>query len=60
LIDMEVEPFLLSSVLAGVLAASLAVSSWAARRSRQYTMEQLHMLLSMPSSTARHRCLPWV
>ncbi len=30
------------AVLAGVLATSLAVSSWAARRSRQYTMEQLH------------------
>ena len=30
------------AVLAGVLAMSLAVSSWAARRSRQYTMEQLH------------------
>ena len=30
------------AVLSGVLAASLAVSAWAARRSRQYTMEQLH------------------
>ncbi len=30
------------AVLAGVLAVSMAVSAWAARRSRQYTMEQLH------------------
>ncbi len=30
------------AVLVGVLAASMAVSSWAIRRSRQYTMEQLH------------------
>lgn len=30
------------TVLAGVLAVSLAVSAWAVRRSRQYTMEQLH------------------
>ncbi|RZT25628.1 putative membrane protein [Mycobacterium sp. BK558] len=30
------------AVLSGVLAASLAASSWAARRNRQYTMEQLH------------------
>jgi putative membrane protein len=30
------------AVLCGVLAASLAVSSWAARRNRQYTMERLH------------------
>jgi len=30
------------AVLAGVLAASMAVSAWAIRRSRQYTMEQLH------------------
>ncbi|MGD9619662.1 MAG: YhgE/Pip family protein [Mycolicibacterium sp.] len=30
------------AVLSGVLATSLAVSAWAALRSRQYTMEQLH------------------
>ncbi|VEG57706.1 ABC-2 type transporter [Mycolicibacterium aurum] len=30
------------AVLAGLLAASLAASSWAARRNRQYTMERLH------------------
>ncbi|MGH3639246.1 MAG: YhgE/Pip family protein [Mycobacterium sp.] len=30
------------AVLCGVLAASLAASSWAARRNRQYTMERLH------------------
>ncbi len=30
------------AVLSGLLAASLAVSSWAARRNRQYTMERLH------------------
>lgn len=29
-------------VLAGLLAASLAASAWAARRNRQYTMERLH------------------
>ncbi len=29
-------------VLAGVLATSMAISAWAIRRSRQYTMEQLH------------------
>ncbi|MET0901145.1 MAG: YhgE/Pip domain-containing protein [Mycobacterium sp.] len=30
------------AVLAGLLAAALAASSWAARRNRQYTMERLH------------------
>ncbi|AFM19090.1 YhgE/Pip-like protein [Mycolicibacterium chubuense NBB4] len=30
------------AVLAGLLAASLAASAWAARRNRQYTMERLH------------------
>jgi putative membrane protein len=30
------------AVLAGVLAASLAASAWAARRNRQYTMERLY------------------
>ena len=30
------------AVLAGLLAASLAVSAWAARRNRQYTMTRLH------------------
>ncbi|HTM85678.1 MAG TPA: YhgE/Pip family protein, partial [Mycobacterium sp.] len=30
------------AVLFGVLAASLAASSWAARRNRQYTMDRLH------------------
>ncbi|MDQ1320035.1 MAG: putative rane protein, partial [Actinomycetota bacterium] len=29
-------------VLVSVLAVSMAVSAWAVRRSRQYTMEQLH------------------
>jgi len=29
-------------VLVGVLATSMAISAWAIRRSRQYTMEQLH------------------
>ncbi len=29
-------------VLGGVLVASVAASSWAARRNRQYTMERLH------------------
>ncbi|MDV3129837.1 YhgE/Pip domain-containing protein [Mycobacterium sp. 21AC1] len=29
-------------VLTGLLAASLAASSWAARRNRQYTMDRLH------------------
>lgn len=30
------------AVLVGVLAASMAVTAWGVRRSRQYTMEQLH------------------
>jgi putative membrane protein len=30
------------AVLVGLLAASLAASSWAARRNRQYTMQRLH------------------
>jgi putative membrane protein len=30
------------AVLAGVMLGSLAISSWAARRNRQYTMEQLY------------------
>lgn len=30
------------AVLTGILLASLAASSWAARRNRQYTVEQLH------------------
>lgn len=30
------------AVLTGVLAASLAVTAWSARRNRQYTMERLH------------------
>ena len=30
------------AVLCGVLAASMAISAWAIRRTRQYTMEQLH------------------
>ncbi|MGV0745248.1 YhgE/Pip family protein [Mycolicibacterium sp. XJ870] len=30
------------AVLVGLLAASLAASSWAARRNRQYTMDRLH------------------
>lgn len=30
------------AVLAGLLVAALAASSWAARRNRQYTMERLH------------------
>ena len=30
------------AVLSSVLAAALAISSWAARRNRQYTMERLH------------------
>ncbi len=30
------------AVLSGLLAVSLTASSWAARRNRQYTMEQLH------------------
>ncbi|WP_238395458.1 YhgE/Pip family protein, partial [Mycolicibacterium sp. CBMA 295] len=30
------------AVLTGVLAVSLAASSWAARRNRQYTMDRLH------------------
>jgi len=29
------------AVPTGVLAASLAISAWAARRNRQYTMERL-------------------
>ena len=30
------------AVLSGLLTASLAASSWAARRNRQYTIERLH------------------
>ncbi len=30
------------AVLTGILAVSLAASSWAARRNRQYTIERLH------------------
>jgi len=31
-----------TAVLAGILAGSLALSSWSARRNRQYTMERLY------------------
>ncbi len=39
---VETRLWIAIAVLGGVLTVSLAASSWAARRNRQYTMERLH------------------